>query len=50
MKGLLLKDIYMAVKYCRVYFLIAVVFAVALFGATISFWRCIRCFWSARCL
>ncbi len=29
MKGLLLKDIYMAVKYCRVYFLIAVVFAVA---------------------
>lgn len=28
MKGLLLKDIYMAVKYCRVYFLIAVVFAV----------------------
>lgn len=29
MKGLLLKDIYMAVKYCRVYFLITVVFAAA---------------------
>ncbi len=28
MKGLVLKDIYMAVKYCRIYFLIAVVFAV----------------------
>ena len=29
MKGLLLKDLYMTVKYCRAYFFIAIVIAIA---------------------
>lgn len=34
MKGLLLKDLYMVVKYCKAYLLIAVVFlAVSLMGS-----------------
>ena len=34
MKGLLLKDIYMAVKYCRMYLIITAVFIALSFGNT----------------
>ncbi|MBE5785027.1 MAG: ABC-2 transporter permease [Clostridiales bacterium] len=45
MKGLLLKDLYMAVKYCRAYLLIAVVFLAVSFagqgGFFVMFYPCI---------
>ncbi len=47
MKGLLIKDLYMTVKYCRAYFLIAVFFlAVSFFGNDnlfLIFYPCILC-------
>lgn len=47
MKGLLLKDIYMAVKYCRSYLLIAVVFSVISFAGSenmfLIFYPCMLC-------
>ena len=36
MKGLLLKDLYMTVKYCRIYLLIAVVFIAVSFAGNDS--------------
>ena len=47
MKGLLLKDLYMTVKYCRIYLLIAVVFIAVSFAGNDSiffiFYPCIFC-------
>ena len=47
MKGLLLKDLYMVVKYCKAYLLIAVVFlAVSLMGSDnlfFIFYPCLLC-------
>ena len=47
MKGLLLKDLYMTMKYCRTYLLIAVVFIAVSFGGGDSlifiFYPCLFC-------
>ena len=47
MKGLLLKDLYMTVKYCRAYFLIAVVFIAVSFASSENlffvFYPCLLC-------
>ncbi|MDE7281371.1 MAG: ABC-2 transporter permease, partial [Ruminiclostridium sp.] len=47
MKGLILKDLYMTVKYCRIYLLIAVVFIAVSFVGNDSlffiFYPCLFC-------